>query len=107
MRRLDVRLGAKARGDLEDLQDRIEFSGGDRDVGRRYRERLLLACLKIGDAPEGGRLRSDIGPGLRMWVFERRMIILYRIEARAVRILRIVDGRREYGRLFSRNRSER
>lgn len=35
-----------------------------------------------------------------MWVVERRLIVFYRIVGERVRIVRLVDGRRDYVRLL-------
>ena len=100
MKRLDVGFRKRALRDLDHISDTISRARGSRIVAERYRDRIVAACLRIGDAPEAGRPRDDIRPGLRAWTFERRLIIVYQLERDRVRIVRIVDGRRDYLRLF-------
>lgn len=59
--------------------------------------------MRIGSAPEAGRRRDDLDDGLWTWVIDRRLIIAYRIAGSRVRILRVIDGRRDYPRLFGRS----
>jgi toxin ParE1/3/4 len=104
MRRRDVVFRKRALRDLDEISKKLTRRSGSADVAARYLERILATCSRIGDAPEGGRPREDIRPGLRSWVFEGRMIIVYRLERRRVRIVRIVDGRRDYSRLLAPDR---
>jgi toxin ParE1/3/4 len=51
--------------------------------------RIRGTCLGLRDFPERGRLRNDLALNVRTLVFERRVIIAYRIEDRQIIILRI------------------
>jgi len=101
MKRREVVFTKQALRDLDKLHDGIVERTGSRIMAERYQDRLLAVCARIGDSDEGGRPRDDIRPRMRSWVFERRMIVLYRVETRQVCIVRIVDGRRDYPRLFA------
>jgi toxin ParE1/3/4 len=46
-------------------------------------------------------LCEDIGPGLHILGFERRVSILFRVRKAAVEIVRILYGGRDYGHLLS------
>ena len=46
--------------------------------------------------PERGPRRDDLAPGLRTFNFERRAIVIYRIELRTVEILRILHAGQDF-----------
>lgn len=47
-------------------------------------------------APERGAPRNDVLPGLRIGVFERRVVIAYTVDADAVYILRLFYGGQDW-----------
>lgn len=100
MKQREVVWARLALRELTDVIDHIFRETGFRRTAERYRDRVIAAAERIGWAAEGGRLRNDISPGLRMWVVERRLIVFYRIVGERVRIVRLVDGRRDYVRLL-------
>jgi toxin ParE1/3/4 len=51
-------------------------------------------CEQLGDFPEMGLARPEIAPDVRALVTER-WLVLYRILAAGVQIVRIVDGARD------------
>ncbi|MGY5779499.1 type II toxin-antitoxin system RelE/ParE family toxin [Rhizobium sp. LEGMi135b] len=67
-----------------------------------YVGRIYARCEKIGDAPFGGVARDDLGPGIRMAVFEKSVVILYTIIENAVWITNIFFGSRDYAALVTR-----
>ena len=101
MKRLEIVFAKRALRDLDRLEGRIAREAGNLPTAERYCDRIVQACLRIGDAPEGSPLRDDIRSGLRLRHFERRLIIAYRIESERVVIFRIIDGRRNYPRILS------
>lgn len=70
-------------------------------VADAYIDRIEAACLALEQFPMRGTLREDIGPGLRILGFERRVSILFRVRKAAVEIVRILYGGRDYGHLLS------
>ncbi|MGA1801057.1 hypothetical protein [Rhizobium sp. HT1-10] len=46
----------------------------------------------MGDLPFSGVSREDLAAGIRVVVFERRVVILYRVEDDAVLITNIISG---------------
>lgn len=48
--------------------------------------------------PERGPRRDDLAAGIRILPFERRTVIIYRIDGDTVRILRVLYGGRDYPR---------
>ncbi len=73
-------------------------------TAERYIDRIYERCDNIADAPFGGVSRADLGPDLRMAVFERKVIILYRVEADTVLITNIFSGGRDYETLMRDHR---
>jgi toxin ParE1/3/4 len=70
-----VEFAPEAVEDLRKLYDWIaEATGAQAAMG--YVARLESFCRGLGLASERGRLREDIGPGLRIVGFERRVTIL-------------------------------
>lgn len=56
--------------------------------------RIRAFCEELRDFPHRGTRRDDLRPGLRTIGFERRVTIVFRIQARTVRIVRILYGGR-------------
>lgn len=57
--------------------------------------RIRAFCEELRDFPHRGTRRDDLRPGLRTIGFERRATIVFRIQARTVRIVRILYGGRD------------
>jgi toxin ParE1/3/4 len=84
---------AKARADLSDIWLAIATSNGVQladDILDRIRTRADALC----DHPELGPNRPEIAPKARSLLIER-WLILYRIDAEAIGIIRILDGARD------------
>lgn len=65
-----------------------------------FTDRIYARCERIGDAPHGGVAREDLGSGIRLVPFEKRAVILYRLEGHAVVIVNIFYGGRDYAALM-------
>nr|WP_260682893.1 type II toxin-antitoxin system RelE/ParE family toxin [Rhizobium laguerreae] len=59
----------------------------------------MTRCRKIGDAPNGGRPRDDLAPGLRTVPFEHSAVIAYHVTD-AVEIVNVFYGGRDYEALL-------
>lgn len=90
---LALRFSALAEEDLIALHQWIESEAGGRSPTRisTVWRRSAGAC----DFPARGAPRTDIAERVRSIVFERRLIIFYRVEREFVLILRIVSGARD------------
>jgi toxin ParE1/3/4 len=89
-----------AESDLIALYDYIcEREGTAVAVG--YVDRIEAACLGLETFPLRGRLRTDIGSGIRTMGFERRATILYRVGRTDVTVIRILYGGRDLHRAFA------
>lgn len=73
--------------DLEDIYNYIAKDSPDRAIA--FIRRIQMLCSSLVIMPERGRSRSDLAPGVRTLVFERRAIIAYRLQPEGVVILRI------------------
>ena len=83
-------------GDLRDIGLNIAKDNPDR--AGSFVVELVEKCRTIASRPKVGRLRPEIGEGVRSRVY-RNYVILYRIEPERVRILRVVHGARDIKRL--------
>lgn len=97
--RLPVGYAQDARNDLSSI---FRYIASDNPVrAQSYTNELAKACLKIGDLPEMGRRREDLGEGLRSFSFRKRQVIIYEILADRVEILRIFSAGQDLGALLS------
>ena len=102
MPRRELRYRPAALADLEDIFRSVLRVSASPIVARRYVERLRDRCRRITLAPQGGRPRDDLGPGLRSVPFERRAVIIYRVLGETVEIVNVFHGRRDYATLYRR-----
>ena len=65
-------------------------------LAHSYVRRIEDRCRRLADAPHGGRLRSDLAPGLRTVPFERLAIICYVIEDDTVWITNVFRAGRDF-----------
>ena len=86
-----------AENDLFELYHYIAAEAGLAVAGA-YIERIETACLGLETFPLRGRPRDDIRPGLRILGFERRAVIVYRVVAREVVIVRVFHGGQDFER---------
>ena len=78
----------EAAGDLVALYDWITAEVSP-VVAMTYLERVEAFCQRLGVGSEGGHLRADIRPGLRIIGFERRLTIAFVVDDTRVTILRV------------------
>lgn len=100
MRRRKIAFSQFARDDLYDIYRYVRQQSGSGKIAKTYLARIEDRCRRIGDAPYGGVARHDLGDDIRMTVFERRIVILYRVEDDTVWITSIFSGSRDYEALL-------
>ncbi|MDX2131516.1 MAG: type II toxin-antitoxin system RelE/ParE family toxin [Planctomycetota bacterium] len=93
-----VTVSPEAARDIEAIVATVTEESGPRRADL-LAERLIRAIARLADAPKSGRQRDDIRRGLRCIVI-RPYVVLYRIDARCVRIIRVVHGARDFRTLF-------
>ncbi len=67
-------------------------------VADRYIARLRRSIERIPEAPLGYPARPEAGPDIRMSVFERRIVILFRVRGDTVQILRVLGAGRDWSK---------
>ena len=90
--KLRVRISGRARLDLGEAWDYIfanNLAAADEIIGR-----ILAACQSFASTPDIGRLRVDIGEGIRGLPI-KNYLIFYRVFPDRVEILRILHGARD------------
>jgi toxin ParE1/3/4 len=61
--------------------------------------KIRKACAQVGDWPESGQRRDEIGPGVRS-IPALSYVIFYRFVTGQVQVLRILHGKRDIPRVF-------
>lgn len=90
MKRLDYLVSA--RRDLADIFDYI--AAADPDAAVRVLERIYAAAVRLEDYPESAPARPEIGAVVRSFVVGN-YLVLYRIGADSVDVVRVVHGARD------------
>ena len=67
----------------------------DPGTAESYIARVEAACERLAIYPNRGTPRFDLAPGLRTVTFERRVVLVYRVEDDCVRILRAIATSRD------------
>ncbi len=96
--RYEVIISEGALDDLYDIYQWVLLEAG-REIADAYYARLEARLDAFDHYPNRGSPRDDLGNAIRTMPFERRIIILYRVEAQEVTILRVVSSARELGLL--------
>ncbi|NEK15062.1 type II toxin-antitoxin system RelE/ParE family toxin [Rhizobium leguminosarum] len=99
MRRAKVEYRPEALNDLRQIYIDIADMSQNHVIANGFVKRITARCRKIGDAPNGGRPRGDLVPGLRTVPFEHSAVIAYHVTD-AVEIVNVFYGGRDYEALF-------
>lgn len=78
---------------LDQLYTYISERGGV-DVALGYVLKIEEQCARLAELPERAPLRPEVGPGVRVLSFRRRVSIAYRITGKVVEILGVFYGGR-------------
>lgn len=98
--RVHVDVTPAASRDLAELADYLARNAGER-VAARWIARLEAAVALLEDMPCAGAESDFLGPGRRRIVV-RPYLVVYRIlRDDLVRVIRVVDGRRDLPSLFA------
>lgn len=106
MKRFRVLFAPQARDDLDALFAYIAEHAG-RNTARRFVGELRAYCLGFELAPERGRRRDDLVPGLRLVGYRRRATIAFPTTSDEVVILRILARGRDVDGLVSTDDNKR
>ena len=89
----DPRVTAKAKDDLREIWYALASKGDERAADRLV-SRILDKCRSRARFPETGRLRAEIGPGLRSFLVQPYVVFFRPIED-TILVLRIIHSRRD------------
>jgi len=104
MKELPVVFTGLAEEDLDQIEDYIAVQ--DPTAAARVRAAIVRQSVQLGDTPEKGMpLREPRGKeeiGVRLWPVARyrNYLILYRVEAGQIRVLRILHAAQDWARFF-------
>ena len=96
----ELRYRPEAVRDLQSIYLGVLTVSQSRVVAERYVARIRKRCRLITVLPHAGRPRDDLAPGIRTVAFERRAVIVYRVDIDTVEIINIFHGGRDYEVLF-------
>ena len=88
-----------ARDDLLEQYDWVTDQA-DSNTALRYTSRVEAFADKLRVFPKRGTPRFHLGAALRTVTFERRLVIVYRVEDNDVVILRIIHAARDFAAAF-------
>jgi plasmid stabilization system protein ParE len=106
MKVVPVFFSALAEEDLDQIEDYI--SAHDPAAAARVRASIVQQSLQLGNTPEKGMAlrepRSEQEIAVRLWPVSRyrNYLVLYRIEAERIRVLRILHAARDWTRFFGK-----
>lgn len=92
--------GCDATQQLEDLYDYIADNGSPDDAAQ-YTEAIITFCESVAEFPLRGTARDDVRPGLRILGYKKRVVIAFAVVDKAVAILGIFYGGRDYEPLLA------
>jgi toxin ParE1/3/4 len=81
--------------DLDEIHDWIANRTSER-VAEGYTRRILNFCQRLRNFPERGVVRPDVFPGARIVGFEHSASVVFVIDDKEVRILRILYAGRQF-----------
>jgi toxin ParE1/3/4 len=93
-----VRFAVDARRDLDEIWEYSAEHGGV-DAAERFANAIEKRCRLLATAPEAGRRRDELGPGLRSFPVGP-YVIFYRRAKRGIEIARVLRGARDIAELF-------
>lgn len=98
---MSYRLRPAAEADVEAIILHIATDNPGAAAG--WLDDLEQKLRRLAYMPEIGMARDDIRPGMRMLAFGR-YLILYRIEAQEVEVVRVLHGARRWRELLEQDR---
>ncbi|HWX22854.1 MAG TPA: type II toxin-antitoxin system RelE/ParE family toxin [Candidatus Binatia bacterium] len=107
MKGLPVFFTALAEEDLDQIEDHI--SARDPAVAARVRAAIVEQSIQLGNTPgKGMPLKepcSEREAGVRLWPVSRyrNYLVLYRIEPKLIRVLRILHAAQDWTRFFGKS----
>lgn len=94
-----VEYGRYAQRHLDELWDYVADVSSAQAADRLVLQ-IVEFCDDLSNFPHRGRLREDIGPGIRVCGYQRRAAIAFTVTGDAVEILGVYWGGRDYETLL-------
>ena len=91
------RYSQQAEDDLLQIHDHI--AAHSIQAATRFVAHLHDNCVRLSEMPGVGVSRDKLRPGLRQWVVSE-YLILYRLDADGLLVVRIIHGRRNLKKFF-------
>jgi toxin ParE1/3/4 len=92
-----------AESDVEEIYEWIARRDGRRQTAKKVARELRQRCEGLGQIVASGSLigtaRPDLGDGYRLFTHQR-WVIVFRPADEGIEIMRVLDGSRDYPRLF-------
>jgi len=85
--------------DLEEIVVYIAIQDRRRETAKKIAQEIRDKADLYATQPEAGRDARELGEGIRTFT-HKRWVIIYREISASIEVLRIVDGSRDYDRLF-------
>ncbi len=89
-----------AERDLEEIIYYIAIIDGRPFVAEKIAEEIRAECEKYAEHPLIGEAEPRLGANCRRFV-HKRWVIFYRSQDEGLGVLRVIDGARDFDRLFS------
>lgn len=90
-----VNFSPAAEDDLAEIEEYLALRFSESNA-RRFVKRITRECLSLVKAPRRGTARDDVGPGIRIVGFERRVSIVFELRDDEITILGVYYGGREF-----------
>ncbi len=94
-----LELTDRARDDLLRIGEYIGEQQHRRSTAKRVIQGISKTCRRYARDPHIGQSAPELGIDLRLGIYQRWVIIYEPVE-QGIRVLRIVDGARDYSKLF-------
>jgi plasmid stabilization system protein ParE len=96
---MKYRISRRAVSDIERIYDRIATY--NLDAAERMFERIYEAIRLLARFPEMGHTRADVNNKRYLFMAVSKYVVVYRIERKELQIVRVIDGVRDFKKLFN------
>ena len=97
MNSLELIISDQAKEDLTEIW--LYIAGDSPLAADKFLDLLYEKCRLLCDSPGIGRVRNELLPGVRSYPV-KRYVVFYRVNSKAVEVVRILSGYRDIDILF-------
>jgi toxin ParE1/3/4 len=94
-----LELAPEARQDVKEIGRYIVQTHGRPNTAAQVTRAIKSKCVYYAQFPSAGQAAPELGENLRLGIHQR-WVIIYEPSDNGIRVLRIVDGARDYPKLF-------